>query len=85
MPSKWTKSSDWVPKSHAIAVVKFWEWDLKLSEQYLKKVLTYSKYGFKFYNQILKIAEADVELSKRSLEEAKRKLKETEDRVGDDN
>ena len=75
---KWSKSSDWIPLSNAKAQVKFWEWDLALAKDYLKKVQTYEKYGFKFYDTMLKIAQMDVKISENSLVVAKAKLKESE-------
>ena len=75
---RWSKSSDFLPLANAKAQVKFWEKDLWYAEQYLKYVVSFKNRNWKGYDKVLKIAQADVELSKNQLALAKIKLKESE-------
>ena len=77
----WTKKSDWLPVSNALAQVQFWQGDLMQAEQYLQYVRTFRKYNLPGYKWTLTKAIRDVALSKRELLKAKLKLKRTYQRV----
>ena len=77
----WSKSADWIPLSNAIALVNFWQEDLRQSEMYLKTVRSYKKYSIPNYFGMLRIAWKDVRLSKKELIKAKEKLVKTIKRV----
>ena len=74
---RWFKSSDFLPLANAKAQVKFWEQDLKYAQQYLKFVETFKNKNWKDYGKVLKIAQADVELSTNKLALARLKLEES--------
>lgn len=72
----WSKSSDWLPLSNAIATVNFWETDLKYAKQWLAVMEGMKNDSVGFARQ-LKLARDDVKLSETQLELAKLKLEES--------
>ena len=75
------KYRDDIPLSNARAIVEFWIRDLHLSRKYLKLVMSYESHNFPFYKEVLKIAQNDVKVSEQELENARKKLQETQNRV----
>lgn len=78
----WSKTSDWLTVKNAQAQVDFWEQDLKYAEEYLTYVKKFSGKKLPNFDKIFKIADNDVKLSKKKLELAKSKLKESIQRDG---
>ena len=72
---KWTKESDWLPLSNAIAQVKFWKQDLKYAEEYLEYVERFSTLSG--YEKIHKEALEDVQESQEGLKRARLKLEQS--------
>jgi hypothetical protein len=80
----WSKNSDWITVKNAQAQVDFWEKDLQSAKDYLRLVKTFKSKKLPNYPNILKVAEKDVDLSKKNLEKARLKLKESIQRDGFD-
>jgi hypothetical protein len=81
---RWFKGSDWIPLSNAKAIVEFWEKDLQYAIDYLDYVNSFKGKGLPNWHRHLKIADDDVEKSKKELAKAIKKLEETKKREGID-
>jgi hypothetical protein len=76
MVKKWSKASDWLPLSNALAQVAFWKQDLIYAENFLDYVNMFPRLpGFK---DMLEKAEADVIVSRDGLQKARVKLAEAQ-------
>ena len=78
----WNKNSDWLTVETAQAQVDFWQQDLKYAQEYLTYVKKFNGKKLKNFDKIFKVASDDVLLSKKKLELAKSKLKESIERDG---
>lgn len=77
----WTKKADWLPISNALGQVSFWQGDLAQAQQYLTYVKSFRRYGLPNYRKMERLAQNDVNLSKRELAKSKAKLAATYIRV----
>lgn len=76
MSKKWTKSSDWIPLSNAIAQVAFWKQDLLYAENFYDYIQNFK--NLPGYSEINKQAEEDITESREGLRKARLKLAESQ-------
>lgn len=74
----WTKEADWLPVSNAVAQVVFWKNDLQKAEKWLSIL---ESNGVPETSEMWRVSKADIIVSKKGLEKAQIKLKETYKRV----
>ncbi len=79
--SKWTKESDWVPLSNALALVDFYIDNLKKAEDFLDYVETFAQYNLAGYEKMYQAAMGHLAKQKEGLQRAQAKLEETKKRV----